>query len=191
MIHLLRHHRRTLGALLAAPLLTLALAAPASATAPERFVFDEAGSFDADSCGEPGHWEVAESGKASLQYRSGAYPYYRTDYRATLEITRLSTGLTVTVVLNQITREAEITDNGDGTISVLLAGTFTETAYAPDGSAALRTQGRETGLLTLDTNGTPETGDDDVEVDFDYLGFTGHDDRETTDFCDWFLDVTA
>jgi hypothetical protein len=187
------HHRRTrtLAALLGAPLLVLATVPPAAAAAPDRFVIDESGSFDGEACGEDAHFAFSERGVGTIQQRSGAYPYYRVDYRSVLEVTRLATGSTVRLVSDQITRDAKITETGEDTITILLAGTFHESDYAPDGSVGLRTQGRETALLTIDTNGTPESGDDDVELDFEFLGFVGHDDRATTDFCDWFLTVTA
>jgi hypothetical protein len=188
MVH---HRRRQLVALLAAPLLSLAVAAPASAAAPDRFVIDETFSVDGDTCDVAVHFDYAESGVGTRHLRSGSYPYYRVDYQAALEITRLSTGLTVRLAFHQLSSDTRITDNGDGTITIAVSGIFTEMDYAPDGTVGLRTQGRETALITIDTNGTPETEDDDVELEFDYLGFVGHDDREHTDFCDWFLDVTA
>ena len=188
MVH---HRRRQLVALLSAPLLTLAVAAPATAAAPERFVVDDNFAFASDTCGVEAHNVYSELGVGTRHFRSGDYPYYRVDYQAALEITRLSTGLTVRLAFHQLTSDTRITDNGDGTITVALTGIFTEMDYAPDGTVGLRTQGRETALVTVDTNGTPETEDDDVELSFDYLGFNGHDDRERTSFCDWFLDVTA
>jgi hypothetical protein len=184
-------HFHQLVALLAAPLLTLALAAPAFAAPPERFVIDEEFSFEGDTCGVATESNYSESGKGTRLLRSGDHPYYRLDYQAALEITRLSTGLTVRLAFHQLTSDTRIIDNGDGTITILLAGVFNEADYAPDGTVGLRTQGRETAVVTIDTNGTPGTEDDDVELSFDFLGFNGHDDRETTDFCDWFLDVTA
>jgi hypothetical protein len=185
------HHPRQLVALLAAPLLTLAVAAPASAAAPERFVIDGEFSFDGETCGVSTQGTYSETGEGTRHLRSGDYPYYRLDYQALLEITRVSTGLTVRLAFHQLTSDTRITDNGDGTITIFVTGIFTETDYAPDGTPGLRTQGRETAVVTIDTNGTPETEDDDVELAFDYFGFNGHDDRERTAFCDWFLDVTA
>lgn len=43
----------------------------------------------------------------------------------------------------------------------------------------------------IDLNGTPANLDDDEEVSSEFVSFTGRDDRQDTDFCDWYLAVTA
>lgn len=183
--------RSTLVQLLGSLLLVAVTAAPASATPPERFSEDEASAFDFAVCGEPTHVVQTESVTGVIHRRSGPYPYYWLRIERDAYLTRASTGRTVHLHQDMVERDARITDNGDGTIDLLAAGMFTEFDYAPDGTVGLRTQGRQTFVVTLDTRGTPTDTDDDVEVDFEFLGFTGHDDRATTDFCDWYLAVTA
>jgi hypothetical protein len=183
--------RTALAGSLSSLLLVALMAAPASAAPPERFSSVESSAFDGEVCGVPTHVVDSESVTGAIHQRSGSYPYYWAKITRDAYLTRTSTGRTVHLHQDMVQRDARITDNGDGTIDILVAGTYTEFDHAPDGTVGLRTQGRETYVVTLDTQGTPTDEDDDVEIGFQYLGFTGHDDRETTDFCAWYLAVTA
>lgn len=179
---------------LSAAVLTLAVAplAPATAVQPDRFTFDDTTTRTFTGCG--GEQTVAvvhEWGGGMIRFQPDGLAYFRVKYQGHVALTRTSTGKTVNLYADFINRDSKITDNGDGTITILARGFINERDYAPDGTLGLRTVGQDTGLFVIDLNDTPDNFDDDVEVSSEFLSFTGRDDRETTDFCDWFLGVTA
>ncbi len=180
---------RLIGCLAAASLVALAPIAPAAAAAPDRFTFDDHGEFDFPVCGVASHVVSDESGRGTIRW-IGGQAYALVNWDGHVSITRESTGKSVTLDASFIDRDAKITDNGDGTITLEGHSIINETDYGPDGEVGLRTAGLQKFVTVLDLNGTPGNLDDDEELSWDLLTFSGRDDRQTTDFCDWYLGVT-
>jgi hypothetical protein len=185
---------RRCGIAMCTAVLVFALAPVATATAapPDRFTFDETDSVSFTGCGgEQTTAVIHEYGGGQIRFMPDGQAYFWVKYQGHVALTRTSTGKTVNLYADFINRDSKITDNGDGTITILSRGIINERDYAPDGTLGLRTVGQQTSVFVIDLNGTPDNFDDDVEVSADFLGFTGRDDRAQTDFCDWFLSVTG
>jgi hypothetical protein len=78
-------------------------------------------------------------------------------------------------------KDLRVTDNGDGTLTVLILATGNATVYGPNGKAIARGPGQTRLELVLDHGGTPSDPSDDEELSFRVV-------RESTgrsdDFCE-------
>lgn len=183
---------KSISAGLAAVGLAVLPAPGASGVAPERFGIDE--TFEADlSCdGTPAHVSGTEQGEGMIRYRGeDGMPYFTVKWEGNVWWNNPATGKSIHLRANFIEQDQRIVDNGDGTITLRYRGHINETDYNSDGSVAFRTQGVDTLMLVIDLNGTTSNPDDDVVVSEDYLGFTGHNDREGVDFCAWYAEQTS
>jgi hypothetical protein len=95
---------------------------------------------------------------------SGPFPYFRSSFHGSVVTTNLATGGTFTQVFSNNFTDLKITDNGDGTITILnrAAGGFR--AYDQFGKLVLKDPGTTWVAFDVDYNGTPGDPDDDVEV---------------------------
>jgi hypothetical protein len=80
---------------------------------------------------------------------------------------------TVTAVANVMEKDQIITDNGDGTFTIVILATGNATAYGPDGKAIARDPGQVRFVVYIDADGNLTFGDV-------IKGSTGRSD----DFCD-------
>ena len=64
-----------------------------------------------------------------------------------------------------IEKDLKITDNGDGTVTVLILATGNAVLYGPNGKAIARNPGQTRFELVIDDGGTPTDPNDDVVVD--------------------------
>ena len=88
-----------------------------------------------------------------------------------------------TRVLN---KDLHVTDNGDGTITIVFLVTGRSTLYGPDGSAIARDPGQVRFEVVVDYGGTPTDLSDDVELSFTLIkGSTGRSD----DYCAAIIDT--
>jgi hypothetical protein len=143
-------------------------------------------------CGVDTLTVFSDVGTLTIRDRGAAgIDYYVEDLAREAVNTNISTGKSVRLTQHYRGRDQHIVVNPDGTLTVVFRITFNETDYAPDGSVAFRTAGQDTVRVVIDTNGTPGDSTDDDVVSEDYLGFTGHDGRAGTDFCEWYAAVTA
>ena len=104
---------------------------------------------------------------------------------ATLKFTNVFTNLanrnTVTEVGNVVDKDLRVTDNGDGTLTILVMTTGNAAVYGPDGKAIARNPGQVRFELLIDHGGTPTDPSDDEELAF--LGFVKESTGRTDDFC--------
>ena len=87
--------------------------------------------------------------------------------------TYTSSGKTVTAVATVTEKDQFITDNGDGTFTIVILATGNATAYGPDGKAIARDPGQLRFVIYIDADGNLTFGDV-------IKGSTGRSD----DFCD-------
>ena len=165
--------------------------APASAVAPETFSFDDTFSFKNRTCGVQTQVDGHEWGSGQIRYDSDGIAYFTVKWDGHITLTRKSSGLAVDLYASFIDRDAEITQNPDGTLTIEARSIINESDYGPDGTLGLRTVGQQTVVFVVDLNGTPDNFDDDEVLDSWLVSFSGRDDREDTDFCEWYLAVTA
>ena len=78
-------------------------------------------------------------------------------------------------------KDQRITDNGDGTLTILVLATGNAVLYAEGGDAIARNPGQVRYELLIDHGGTPTDPSDDEFVEFlgDVKGSTGR----TDDYC--------
>ena len=90
-------------------------------------------------------------------------------------------GTSLTSVARVIEKDLRVTDNGDGTLTVLILATGNAVLYGENGKAIARNPGQVRFEILLDHGGTPNDPSDDTELDFQVVkGSTGRSD----DFCE-------
>lgn len=121
-----------------------------------------------------------------LQFRLGSrgeaqLPYVLQHVTAHQTLTNPDNDRFVTVSLRVVEKDLEVTDNGDGTFTILVLATGNEATYGMDGKAIARNPGQSRWEILVDNNGTPKDPADDEFLEFlgDVKGSTGR----TDDFC--------
>jgi hypothetical protein len=90
-------------------------------------------------------------------------------------------GISLRSTANVVEKDLHVTDNGDGTVTVLIVATGNAVLYGPDGRAIARNPGQTRLEIVFDDNGTPDDPFDDIEVSRQVVkGSTGR----TDDFCE-------
>jgi hypothetical protein len=96
-------------------------------------------------------------------------------------ITNPANDKSVTSVTKVIERDLRVTDNGDGTLTILILATGNAVVYREDGRAIGRDPGQIRLGLVVDHGGTPSDPSDDEDLSFRVV-------RESTgrsdDFCE-------
>ena len=146
-------------------------AAPASAKLIERGEFHDVftGVID-DFCEVPGFtvsFENVADGTYSLTSRGrDGHVYYMDHTTSSQTTTNLDNGLSVVDRTRVVDKDLHITDNGDGTLTIVILLTGPSTLYGPDGMAIARNPGQVRFELVVDHAGTPTDPSDDVELSF-------------------------
>jgi hypothetical protein len=96
-------------------------------------------------------------------------------------LTNLANGKRITSFANVIEKDKTVTDNGDGTLTIVILATGNATLYGADGKAIARNPGQVRFAILVDHGGTPtDPTDDEFLEDLGPLkGSTGRSD----DFC--------
>ena len=180
----LKYPRRIgrLAAALTVAAAVVALAAPVSAAPLFRFTFHDTFSFiDPDFCGAglAVRVEGTDDGKGMFNQRgnTGAFSvqeHFREKY------TNLDNDAYITDDGRVLSNDIRVTDNGDGTLTVLTQGTGPFTLYDSSGKPIARNSGLVRDRLIIDYNDTILDPDDDRFISGErVLGSTGTND----DFC--------
>ena len=131
-------------------------------------------SFEAD-----GHWTAVARG-------SSQFPFFREHVSGIATTTNTDTGGTFTNVFSVNSHDHTITDNGDGTITIISISSGSSRYYDQDGNFVLKDPGSVWVAFDVDYNGTPGNPDDDVEVPDSFRIIrpsTGNSDFSDRDFC--------
>jgi hypothetical protein len=107
--------------------------------------------------------------------------YYQEHVKVTQVITNVATGESVTEVDTVMTKDQRVTNNGDGTLTLLVLATGNAVVYGPNGKAIARNPGQIRFKLLLDHGGTPRDPSDDEFLEF--LGIVKDSTGRTDDFC--------
>jgi hypothetical protein len=95
--------------------------------------------------------------------------------------TNVANDKSVSSVTSVIQKDLRVTDNGDGTLTILVLATGNSVVYGENGKAIARNPGQVRFQLLVDHGGTPNDPSDDVELDFQLVKeSTGRSD----DFCE-------
>ena len=176
------------GAILIAGVATvLMLATAASGEVIFRETFHEEGplSFE-DFCDVSG---LTVEGAFTVDGRVHAVPhgpsglaYFVEHIRATSTLTNPETDKTITEVATVVQKDQRVTDNGDGTLTILVLATGNDVVYGPDGKAVARNPGQIRFEILIDDGGTPtDPSDDEFIAD---LGVVKDSTGRTDDFCE-------
>ena len=107
--------------------------------------------------------------------------------RATLVYTNLDTMGTFTEISTTNSRDAEVIDNGDGTLTIVVHATGSLRLYDSDGNFVLADPGQVRFQFMVDHGGTPGDPSDDVEIEGSFevvRESTGRNDTQGRDFCE-------
>ena len=107
--------------------------------------------------------------------------YFGFNLKVTEVVTNLDNDNFVTSSATIRDKDQRVTDNGDGTLTVLVLATGNSVLYGPDGKAIARNPGQIRYELLIDHGGTPSDPSDDEFLEFlgDVKGSTGR----TDDYC--------
>lgn len=117
-------------------------------------------------------------GRAGLAYASERV-------HGTQVITNLANDKTFTQTFSVVTKDLKVTDNRDGTLTILVLATGSSKVYGPDGKLLFNDPGQIRFEVLIDHGGTPTDPSDDEFVEFLGLvkGSTGRNDLQDRDFC--------
>jgi hypothetical protein len=98
-------------------------------------------------------------------------------------------GIAVTEQVTTVFKDLRVTDNGDGTVTILVLATGNAVVRGPDGKAIARNPGQIRFEALVDNGGTPTDPSDDEFLDVlrDVKGSTGR----TDDFCEAVVPVLS
>ena len=100
-------------------------------------------------------------------------------------ITNLANDKTLTQTFSVLTKDLKVTDNGDGTMTILVLATGSGKVYGPDGKLLFNDPGQIRFEVLIDHGGTPTNASDDEFLEFlgQVKGSTGRNDLQDRDFC--------
>jgi hypothetical protein len=179
-------------------LAVVALAGPAQAGPPlekENF-HDESIEVEENFCDVAGlSVEIHEVIDGTFMFNTTGkndVPHIVETDHGTVSFTNLTTGKSYTNVFDGPVKTLEVTDNGDGTATVVQLITGGSRWYGPDGKVLFHEDGQIRIELLIDFGGTPYDLSDDVVRDAQLIfGSTGTNDTEGRDFCEDFLAITG
>lgn len=178
-------------ALVVGGLAALALAvstAPAGAKPLEKGKFHETSSeVIEDFCGDLTVEEAIDIRGTFLLNTHGpnGLAYFSSSSHGTIVWTNLANDKTFTQVGTFHDKDQRVTDNGDGTLTILVKTTGSSKFYGPDGKLLFNDPGQVVFEVLVDHGGTPNDPADDVFLDATLVkGPTGRNDTEGRDFCD-------
>jgi len=112
--------------------------------------------------------------------------YFLDTFHGTESFTNVANDKTFTNVFTQVSKDLKVTDNGDGTLTLLVMGAGVSKWFGPDGELLFLDSGTFRFEILIDHGGTPTDPFDDEELEF--LGvvkdLTGRNDTAGRDFCD-------
>lgn len=180
----------------AAALLAMTTAVPASAAPILHEHFEDAGTGELlDFCGGGDTVTFDFHVSGTFMYRGNqqdGLPYYREDAHLTNTLTNLSNGKTAFHRINIAHKDTQVTDNGDGTLTV----TFREASggdhwFDSNGKLVLPDTGVVWTQILVDDGGTPTDPTDDEFIDsLGDVKVVGQEGNVTDEnFCDMILAV--
>jgi hypothetical protein len=149
-------------------------------------IHDEGSFIVEDFCDHPG---MTVDVAFALDLRVHAVPhgrdrldYYLQHGRRTEVLTNAANGKSLTSVAKVIEKDLRVTDNGDGTLTILILATGNAVLYGEDHKAIARNPGQVRFEILVDHGGTPaDPTDDEFLADLgEVKGSTGRSD----DFCE-------
>jgi hypothetical protein len=147
-------------------------------------IFDEFSETLTNFCDVPGLTieadTVVEGTFLANSRKPGTAPYFHENTR--VEVVYSNTeGVIVTQTARGLSSDLKITDNGDGTLTILVLATGNAMVAGPDGKIIARNPGQVRFEVLIDHNDTIDDPSDDVFLEF--LGLVKGSTGRTDDFC--------
>jgi hypothetical protein len=168
----------------AAALAASVVTAPSATARPlENVRFTEEDSFtEIDFCDSGVTVQVDETAEVHVLFNSrkpGTAPYFMANVVA--DVTYTGPGGVVTEHVRTMDKDLKITDNGDGTMTILVLATGNAAAYDESGKAIARNPGQVRYEVLIDYGDDIADPSDDVFLEF--LGLVKGSTGRTDDFC--------
>jgi hypothetical protein len=165
------------------PGLSTAVAAAAGPLLKERF-HDEGTFVDEDFCGAGLTVDgtiVVDGSVLVVAHGPDGLQYFLEHLKVTVVYTNRDNSKTVTFAVTRVNKDLRVTDNGDGTLTILALQTGNDVFYGPDGNVIGRDPGQIRLEILVDHSGTPtDPSDDEFLAEELVKGSTGRSD----DFCE-------
>ncbi|HEX6359071.1 hypothetical protein [Actinophytocola sp.] len=160
--------------------------APAAAQPIERVHFYDVGSEVFTDCGLTLQSDFDIMGNIGGNVRGpNGLLYFVQNFHGTVTTTNLANGLSITEFFHNVVKDLKVTDNGDGTLTIIILAAGAFKVSGPDGTLLFNDPGQVRFELVLDHGGTPTDPSDDVELSFSVVReSTGRNDLEGIEFCD-------
>jgi hypothetical protein len=183
-------HSRIVGAVaMPALVATAALALVATASAGKIFSepIDETEShIEEDFCGVEGltvEFTTHIVGRVqAVPHGRDQLAYFGFNLKVTDVVTNLANGNDVVSESTVRDKDLRVTDNGDGTLTVLVLSTGNSVLYGEDGKVVARNPGQVRFEILIDHGGTPTDPSDDEELAF--LGVVKESTGRSDDYCE-------
>jgi|tagenome__1003787_1003787.scaffolds.fasta_scaffold19990487_1 hypothetical protein len=182
-----RHAVRTaIGCGLAVVLATALGMSPAAAAPLDKGHFHDVFTDQFDCEGTPTQIDGDVSGNFVFVKHGPGLAYYRESISGTQVYTNLDNGGTITEVFTVHSMDLTVTDNGDGTLTIVSLQTGGYRIYDTRGKLVIRDPGQIRSEAVVDDNGTPDDPFDDefLEDHGIIFGSTGRNDTQGRNFCD-------
>ena len=117
----------------------------------------------------------------AVQRGPNGFAYFLEHFKLTVVYTNQANGK-IAILVNKVNaKDLKVTDNGDGTLTLLTLLRGNDVLYGADGKAIGRNPGQSRYEILIDHGGTPNDPSDDEVIDFQRVkGSTGRSD----DFCE-------
>ena len=139
-----------------------------------------------DFCGVPGltvEFATVRDGTAqAVPHGHDQLAYFMFHITQTEVVTNVSNDNFVTSTSRFVDKDLRVTDNGDGTLTILVLTTGNAVLYNAAGEAVARNPGQTRFELLIDHGGTPTDPSDDEFLEF--LGVVKESTGRTDDFCE-------
>ena len=186
---------RLVGATAATVLVGTVAASSASAAVQSNLHFEDSGSEPFTFCegiDATVSWDDHVHELIKTRGQEGLV-YFSANVQGTTTFTNLDTGKTYTNVYNITDRDQQVTDNGDGTLTITFSQPGTNRWYDSDGRLLFVSAGLFQAQLLVDDGGTPTDPSDDEEIEgsFVVLREPGLDQTAGRDFCEDLAEFTS
>jgi hypothetical protein len=168
---------------------TLALTAATAASAGQIFretFHEETSEIEPDFCGVPGltvEFAAVEDGWVhAVPHGKAGLAYFGAHVTRTETVTNLANGNSLMSLAKFVDKDLRVTDNGDGTLTILILTTGNAVLYGPDGKAIARNPGQTRVEILIDDGGTPTDPSDDEVLEF--LGVVKESTGRSDDYCE-------
>ena len=173
-------------ALVATAAITLAAAASAGGQLFRELIDEEEITIEEDFCGVEGLTvEFATSRVGVLRavpHGPDGLVYFGANLKITDVVTNLANGNSVTAFSTVRDKDQRVTDNGDGTLTILVLSTGNSVLYGEDGKVIARNPGQVRFEILIDHGGTPTDPSDDEFLEF--LGVVKESTGRSDDYCE-------